>query len=304
MLGTRESPNAPLPFAFIAAFIARLSRRDDVQFITYDDLCWSDDLDYEHGYPVEWAAWKNGCKTGKIDAEKIHILLQHDTDGGPGETLRLANYEAERGVRSTIMTFVNWRGREYLWESLEELPELRPYSMDWQGLKELENKRFGIGYHCNAMHNAAFDADLAYELFASDIAALRRNFSISYFSPHGGRRGPNGETNNSLNYPAVCGTDARWIYNRYAPHFHGAYSDGGLTARIAAGTAVDPRIWLGSLQPGRRYRTLIYAQHYADNFKFVAADASTVAPWYLRFVELAHAKGVEAAADEFWDAAA
>ena len=100
---------APLPLDHFAAALRFLLHRGDVEFITYDDLRWVDGHDYEKGYPLEWAAWRETVASGKLNRNRIYLLIQHDTDSGPQESIDMLNVEEEYGVVSSTMVHFRWR---------------------------------------------------------------------------------------------------------------------------------------------------------------------------------------------------
>ena len=285
---------APLPFSYYRAFLQRLIQREDVEFITYNELSWGEDFDYRHGYPKEWETWR--APHSLPDAkDKVYVLIQHDIDSSPPATHHMARVENEMGARSSIMTFVRWR------VATMDPGRLEPYSVDWTEMKRLESEGFCIGYHCNVMQNAEFDTNRICGLFTEDVAFLKERLSLRFFSPHGGYRGPNGETNASIDYPEACGTRLRWVHNRFSPKFHKSYSDGALIGRIKDGTAVDLREWVDSLERGRRYRALIHPQYYDDTrFNDEEVSGPSLAPWYTEIIGEAKRNGIHEAAASYW----
>jgi hypothetical protein len=286
---------APLTLSFYEHFLRTLIARRDVEFITYDDLMWGDDVDYKNYYPQESRRWDEGYGKRILDRSKVYVLLQHDTDNGPTETVAMARLEERLGIRSSIMTFARWT-REKASETADEYP------IDWTALKDLESKGFCIGYHCNAMHIANFDVELACKTFIEDIAALKRKFNLRYFSPHGGYAGPRGETNSSLLYPDLCPNDLRWVHNRFSPSFDLSYSDGRLMERIKANDKPpDLREWTSRLEPGRRHRALIHSQYFhEDEFEALRPSAGNLVPWYSEFALETKEHGVALGAAKFW----
>lgn len=286
---------APLPLSFYECFLKALVKRGDVEFITYNELMWGDDIDYKNFYPREWERWQAALRDGTRSRSKAYILLQHDTDSGPADTLRMAALEEQVGARSSIMTFLNWRSERVV-------GDLVSYPIDWDALKALESKGFCIGYHCNALHNADFDVERAYVVFREELTSLSHEFDLKFFSPHGGKSGPSGETNSSLDYPKVCPTPARWVGNRFAPRFNKHFSDGGLNGRLASGDErSDLRAWLHALQPGR-HRVLIHAQYYREEeFEPFEGDEEMLPNWYHHFLKQTRRYGLREASQKFWE---
>lgn len=267
-------PSAPT-FADYAGFLAMLQARGDVEFITYDDLLWGDDDDHVNSFPGEWARWRARLQQGGLARDKAYVLLQHDTDSGPSETIAIAQLEAAYGARSSIMTFARKPTR------VGE-PEVDAYDIDWTALRALQHRGFAIGYHCNALHVANFEADAAARIFEDDVATLRRHgLRIDYFSPHGGKASAQGLTNASIDYPLLTATAVRWVSTRFSARFDGYFSDGGSgTAMSGVQRQKALRDFVAQMRPGCRYRVLVHAQYYRA-FDDEAAPC-LLPPWPVR----------------------
>lgn len=238
-------------------FLATLQARGDVEFITYDDMAWEDDTDHVNSFPEEWERWRQRVRGDKDMQKKVHVLIQHDTDSGPAETLAMARLEAAFGVRSSIMTFARRPLR------VGE-PEIETYRIDWDGLQSLVRQGFVVGYHCNALHLACFDEAHAPQAFTEDLVDLaHRGFRIDYFTAHGGPSSPTGVGNSGIDYPGLTGSRVRWVNTRYSPRFDGYFSDGGKGSnRSGVDRFSDLREFVAGMRPGGRYRILIHAQYF------------------------------------------
>lgn len=286
--------SSPLTLAYYDQFLAALFARGNVELINYNDLKWGDDRDYKNKYAHEFASWKDALKDGTVDDTKAYVLLQHDTDSGPVDSVIMGRLEEKRGAFSSIMTFARWNREKSAGSEVD-------YPIDWDALRDFESKGFCIGYHCNAMHLAQFDEAEACKIFDRDSAILREKFNLKFFSPHGGYKGPGGEANNSVHYPDLCKTDLRWVHNRYSPVFTGRYSDGGLVKRLLSGEAKDLRAWLRDLKPGTRARALLHPQYYRENeFEPFEPGNETLPAWYREFCELMKTHDEVTAAEIFW----
>jgi hypothetical protein len=169
--------------------------------------------------------------------------------------------EDQRGLRSCVMVF-NRRHDRALLRRERELAYTE-YAIDWPELQRLERERgFVVGYHCNAVEQALWDADRAQARFEADVAALRRRFDVRFFSPHGGVTGPNGVNNFHVRVPQALMRDIRWVANSHSVTFDGYYSDGAASDPKRDLTARDLRDFVRSWQPGRRYRVLTHPQYY------------------------------------------
>ena len=265
------------PLQFYVDFLKHLKEREDVQFVTYDDLAWQEGDAYEQNYAAEFAAWKKKIRRGELDSDKVYVLLQHDVDRLPELTMNLLRQEQCLGIPSNVMIF----NRRIEWRHLQETGEIlyADYDLDLPFLRRLQDKHgFVIGYHSNAYEAAMFDPQRARVIFQEDVSALRQWFDIRYFSPHGGAKDPQGRSNSALTPPDELMNSLRWVHNRYTVRFDGNYSDGGLNdPRIDPATR-DPRNFVRALRKGKRYRILTHPQYYRDGCKPKPAMVGT--PWY------------------------
>lgn len=250
-----------LPFEFFVDFLDFIHRnRDLIEVITYADLCWEDDTEYEDHYREEWERWRSRLRDGRVDNSKIYLLIQHDVDNFPERTAQAVNVERSYGVPSNVMIFN---------ESIERVTlakygylRRKAYPVDFELLKKAESEGFVVGYHCNAVERANFDPDAAQEILREDLKELSRHFNVCYFSPHGGVRGPSGESNAAIELPVELRADVKWVHNRHTVRFDGSYSDGGLNGKRIDAESRDPREFIKTLRLGGRYRMLFHPQYY------------------------------------------
>ncbi|UCD34442.1 MAG: hypothetical protein JSU90_09090, partial [Nitrospiraceae bacterium] len=159
------------------------------------------------------------------------------------------------------------------------------YGLDYEYLRGLERKkRFVIGYHSNAFEQALFSREAALRIFRDDVKALRRYFKVRFFSPHGGARNAEGQSNNILSIPPALRWSLRWVHNRHTVKFDGQYSDGG----INLGGSMDPEKrnlinFVSTWRAGKRYRVLIHPEYYHRNWTI--AERLNGVPWYERLLE-------------------
>jgi hypothetical protein len=103
---TQGGEAAYLPFRYHADFIDYLAAAPDLfQIVTYDDLMWQEESPEAISYPREKEVWQRAMRDGRLSKGKIYVLIQHDVDTRPERTLKLLEYEAEKGVRSNVMIF-------------------------------------------------------------------------------------------------------------------------------------------------------------------------------------------------------
>lgn len=257
--------------------LRKLLDRGDVQFITYNDLAWQQSDDHRVGYPAEWSAWNRELASGKRDKKNVYILIQHDADSGPTQTIDMMNLEAQYGIVSSAMIFRRWRGDSFG-------DTLNDYPIDYERLQTFEKMGFVIGYHCNAFQNAGFDSETVFSLFLEDVSLLRKQFNIKYFSPHGGQT-RDGLGNASFDYLSATRIDLKHVHNSASPRFSSTYTDGGLFKRLLdRPNELDFIAWCDQLTPGRRYRMLIHPQYWSDE-NFVINNLFR-ANWYRRLINL------------------
>ncbi len=289
--GTRRKLQSCFPYLYALGFLKFIHRhRDRIDVITYDELDWGQDYNYQAFYPEEHRSWKESLKSGQRSGEKVYLILQHDVDQEPNQTHDLISDEQRLGIRSNVMVFNRKIDRRVLSKHGEVV--VSDYEVDWQFLRSFQQEEgFVIGYHCNAYERAGFDRKLAEDLFLQDVKELRRRLEIRYFSPHGGVRDQYGVSNASLDLPGALHQDLRWVHNRYSIRLDAQYSDGALNGKRDPEKR-DLRDFVRSWKQGRRYRILIHPQYYGRRFE--TAKRLSEASWYREIVQ-------NVAADENFD---
>ncbi len=265
------------PLSYLTGMLDFLKSHDDrITVITYGDLLWAD-VDDEAPYLGEYRRW-----LAARSADTVYVLLQHDVDSSPERTVRVLAEEDRRGLRAVAMVFAHRHDRRLLRE--EGRIELTEYEIEPDYLRQLcDQRRFEVSYHCNAVERALWDLDLAADLFRSDVAKLRTNFDIRFFSAHGGVPGPDRINNTSIRVPADLRTQVRWVCTGRSAKFDGTYSDGGIKDPRRDIATRDLRDFVRTWQPGKRYRILVHPQYYTDEAQLVPELSH--APWYRSLFE-------------------
>jgi len=274
---TQGGEAAYFPLRFIVDFLRFLrDNRARVNVITYDDLAWGDDYDLERNYAQERQRWLERRARGEIDPDKVHVLLQHDVDTRPERTMALLRHEEALGIPSNVMIFWRRISRRTLRDRGEL--EYTPYELDAEFLRDLQTKRFVVGYHSNAFEQALFDIDRAQDIFVKDLQALSQKFDIDYFSAHGGAPSPDGRNNRDVPLPPAFRNAVRWVHNGHSPWFTATYSDGGINSLKRDPAKRDLRDFVRTWRRGERYRVLLHPQYYHDPCSISPRLAGT--PWY------------------------
>ncbi|HXK39212.1 MAG TPA: hypothetical protein VJ837_00015 [Candidatus Paceibacterota bacterium] len=249
-----------------------------IQILTYDDLPWRDDFDYESGYPSEQARW---AAVPRRD-EFIHVLLQHDVDTRPERTLQVLQHEERLQLPSNVMIFNKRIDRQHL----RKRGELRytDYPLDFTYLQHLQDQqRFVIGYHSNSFERGLWNVDRALEIFEQDVAELRTTFRINYFSPHGGTPSPHdGRNNSDVPIPQSLRSSLRWVSNKHGPRLI-SFSDGGINSPKRDPNLRDLRDFVATWKRGERYRVLTHPQYYNDPFG--PSPRMLEAEWYRKVLD-------------------
>jgi len=262
-----EHSHGYFPLEYFIDFLKFLKNNDDIiEIITYDDLPWGDDYDYERNYPQEYKNWKDQLNKGERDKRKIYVLLQHDVDSAPERTMTVLREEERLGIPSNVMIFNQRINRRYLQRTGELM--YTDYELDYKYLRKIQDESgFVIGYHSNAFDQALFNMGKAMNIFEDDVKELQKNFTIKFFSPHGGARSPEGLSNNILTIPDSLKSSLRWVHNRKKVRFDGEYSDGGINSPKRNPADRDLRDYVKKWQRGKRYRILIHPQYYNTPYK-------------------------------------
>lgn len=256
-----ENRSAYIPLGFYIDFLRFLdAHRDLIEIITYEDLEWGSERDPGACYAEEWKRWREALKDGRRDPRKVYVVLQHDVDSAPERTMNMLRWEDRYGIPSVSMIF-NKRVNRRLLQHRDRL-EITDYALDVQLLRDLQRRRFQIGYHCNAFERAHFDEARAIAVMREDIEALSQKFDVRIMSAHGGAPGPGGRNNRDLPFPADLAERVRWVHNGHTPFFNATYSDGGINSQKRDPAKRDLRDFVRSWRPGGRYRILTHPQYY------------------------------------------
>ena len=236
----------------------------NIEVITYSELDFGDDFDFEKSYFSEWENWRDSMKNGVRDPEKIYVILQHDVDDSPERTHRLLRVQEDLGVRSNVMIFNRPVNRGKL--AKDGIVEYVDYPLDLDLFLSLQKKGWLFGYHSNCFEQAAFDFEDSGRIFIEDVAQLRsQGFQIDFFCPHGGARDSEGRSNVHFGMPEEMRESVRWVLNRHSIKLNGVRSDGGFRNRERWDN-LDLRDFVRSWKPGKRYRLNLHPQHYDDDF--------------------------------------
>lgn len=217
-----------LPFTYLEGFLKVLAASPRIRFLTLADLPFDRDAlprteaGMKDFYRRELQAWQ-AQPAGEADLE---VLLLHDCDSGPAETVHLCDHEARIGAVSTTSLFVDVPDRQ---------GGIRPYGIDYRHLVGLQAQGQCFTYHCNGPELVGYDDARVPERINADVAALRAmGFEIDFFSPHGTRASPEGKSNTTYFYPPLFERPLIWTHNRFAPSGY-RYSDGGFDTRLMRG---------------------------------------------------------------------
>lgn len=215
------------PLDYIQSFLRRLLADERVEFTTYDDLA--------------------------PKADKIRVVLNHDVDASPERTLVVLEFEAALGIVSCVALFRECVDNAHLQETREV--RFMPYDVPWARLRELHELGFRFGYHCNAYERADFNFEAAHRLAGEDIAFLKERVPLSYYSAHGGLRGPKGEASHLMKPDPAWGLMP--AHNCIGKPRLPSYSDTNLVRG-----KLTPFAFADRMRPGAVYRILLHPQYY------------------------------------------
>lgn len=108
----------------------------------------------------------------EVSKEDKYILLRHDVDRLPANSLKTAQIEAELGIRCT-----------YYFRAV-------PESLDVNVLKQIAALGHEIGYHYESLTTCNGDVDAAYQDFRKNLEKLKALAPISTICMHGSPRSP------------------------------------------------------------------------------------------------------------------
>jgi len=275
-----------LPFSYVRALFRHLVSQD-VRFLDFDDLSFPTDIDIsersglEKAYRREWRDYRRQRR----DFAGCDILLMHDCDAGPWQTVRMCQFEAELGMTSTAALFARRLHGKVR----------RDYSIDFAEMKRLQDEAgICIAYHCNAYHNAGRDVELARQFFEDDIRQLEgKGFRIRHFSAHGSQR----FGDNTIYWPALTPRRLIWTHNGMTP-LGAAYSDSALPKSLAKSSrSPDLKAFLqAELTRGNRLFVHMHPQYYFEETADAAEPFFAGNSW-LEAVWNHHARGTM---DEYW----
>lgn len=236
------------PFEYVAGLVRHLAERPDVDLIRYDDLDFDGDTDYENSYPREQERWVD-----LQPPDKISVLLQYDVDSNPEATARLLGAHTGVGAPVSVMIF-----------AVPPDGDEEGYHMALRS-GGIHDPSVLVGYHSNAYERSDFDPVSAQSLFLWDVGNLRGLYgSIRFWSPHGGRRDKDGQSNAFGPEPVRwIRQNMRWVHNRRTVRFKKTYSDGGIGGTRYKNER-DLRKFVAEMEPGARYRILLHPQYYVD----------------------------------------
>tara|TARA_B100000405_G_scaffold289378_1_gene238723 strand:+ start:1152 stop:2030 length:879 start_codon:yes stop_codon:yes gene_type:complete len=276
--------HAGFPANYLDSFMRMLVEPErNIEVITYSDLDFRDDFDYENSYRSEWGNWLESMKNGDRDPEKIYVILQHDVDDSPERTHRLLGVQEDLGVRSNVMIFNRPVNRGLLAKT--GIVEYNDYPVDMDLFLRLQEKGWLFGYHSNSFEQAAFDFEKSGQFFIEDVEELRsKGLKIEFFCPHGGARDSEGRSNVHFGMPEEMRESVRWVLNRHSIKLNGVRSDGGFRNKERWDN-LDLRDFVRSWKPGKRYRLNLHPQHYHDDF--LPHEPFMESTWYRELVESA-----------------
>lgn len=262
-----------LPFSYIEGLFSTLKESPSVRFKTYQNLPFNfgkevfNEESLRDVYQAEYLAWR---ESKKIDPT-LDIILMHDCDSGPSETVQILDYETKHGIVSTTSVFARIRDKS----------GLKSYPIDFSQLVHSQKAGSCFTYHCNAWENTNFDESLLSDYVNTDVRLLiDSGLDIRFFSPHGGRPSPDGRNNNSFFYPQIFNKPLLWTHNRFAPSGK-RYSDGGFMVRLLKGEmGTDLRNYLIScaVVPNRIF-ILLHPQYYFAEHPNLIASSFEKTPW-------------------------
>ena len=169
----RHEGSGYLPFDYLAGFLKFLhDNRDIIEIFTYADLHWpAGDYSPDSMYRKEFSIWKKDLKTDRVRRKKIHLLLQHDVDSVPEQSMKTCRLEYELDLPSNLMIFNRRIDRPLL--KNEDQVRYTDYPLDDELLSQATQSDFVVGYHCNAFEQSHFDMESALDIFETDLDALR-----------------------------------------------------------------------------------------------------------------------------------
>ena len=208
----------------------------------------------------EFRAW---ISEAEVRGERA-VLLQYDVDARPDITWELLGTHIEHRVPANVMIF---RRKIFDWKLKREgVVEFDEYELDYAVLEAFQNAGGVVGYHCNAFDQAGGDEARALDIFADDVAELRKHFDIRVMSMHGGHVTPEGKCNATLPVgPLLDELGLAWVHNGQSVCFHANWADGSASNPRYRTESGNPLDFIVSANPGQRIRLLFHPQYYNDH---------------------------------------
>lgn len=225
-------------FSFNAEFITP----DDLSFLVTDEILNPQTIG--NIYKREYISWKKYSPQNKFS-----ILLLHDCDEAPYNTVRFLEYEKSLGIKSTTSIYVTHFDND----------EEYSFPLDYPRLVQLQDEGFCFTYHWNHAGNDNFDPSCYWRFFDNDVDFLRsKGLRIDYYSSHGAKRSKEGKCNYDFFCPAKAKNKLLSTHNRYL--IIGLdYSDGGFVSRPIQ---ADIRNFLIRMTYGERHIILLHPCYY------------------------------------------
>lgn len=244
-----------LAFDYLSGLVRWLAS-SDYRLISYADLG-----AIQHG--EEGPEFQNWIAKAKKGGEKA-VLLHYDVDARPDVTHALLKTHIECRVPANVMIFrrkiFDWKLKR---DGVIEFDE--SYKIDMELLDRFQKIGGVVGYHCNAFDLSGGDTERAIEIFHEDIAELRKNLDIRFFSMHGGLVTPDGMSNSRLNVePHLEALGLQWVHNGHSVYFHSNWADGSASNPRYRNECSSPLDFLLSTKAGERCRLLFHPQYYND----------------------------------------
>jgi len=149
-----EDEMGKLPFEYMEGLLKFLKRNEHIiEIITYDDLAWGNDYSsFESNnfikknnahvktfiYEKEFVNWNKRITKGKINKNKIYVLLQQDIDSNPDANMKVMNLQADLDIPSTFMLFMDRVDRKKIEQ--KGIVKITDYPLDFPKMQYLKKK--------------------------------------------------------------------------------------------------------------------------------------------------------------------
>jgi len=261
--GMPDYPNTRphLAIDFLSGLIRWLAE-SDFHVMSYADLAYPVKLGTEASEFTRWIA-------GAQKRNERAVLLQYDVDARPDITTEVLKTHIEYGVTANVMIF---RRKIFDWKLKSEgRVVFDEYNLDYKTLEKFQDIGGVIGYHCNSFDLSGGDETKALDIFADDVAQLRKHFDIPIMSMHGGHVTPEGKCNATQPVEKLLKElGLVWVHNGHSVYFHSKWADGSASNPRYRNESSNLLDFLLSTNPGERTRLLLHPQYYNDtsNSKF------------------------------------